>query len=218
MDSTAFSTAFSLHYRSLAWSDSGDLKTPTRFAIPFDEKTPSQTSGPTAPGSFMELTKVTKQSPQPSMPADTTSASRDSNDMSIVGENPHKYDYDRLSPSIDAILAEGSKDMPAASELDSAASDLSKQSKASSTRRNRNGLRSPSDSAVDDTTKHDMSVKELFMAQKKLGEINRCSMSSPVDGVSSDLLFNKDHNIVADASTHQIQTPDGSIKVRNMSC
>lgn len=224
-DLTMDSTAFSMHYRSLACSDSGDLKTPTRFPIPFDEKTSSQTSGPTAPGSSMELTKVLKQSPQPSGLADKASSSRDSNDMSIVGENTRKYDYDRLSPSIDAMLAGGSKDFPEASQIDPTVSELSKQSKASVTWQNRIGGRSSSDSAMDDTAQHNISVKELFVAQSKLGK-NICSTSSPVervtndifDGVTSDILLNIGDNTVADASTLQIFTPDSSIKVRNMPC
>ncbi|KAF7827187.1 uncharacterized protein G2W53_018351 [Senna tora] len=208
-DLTMDSTAFSLHYRSLAWSDSGDLKTPTRFAVPFEEKTPSQTSGPTTRGSFMELTKVTKQSRQPSMHTDTASASRDSNDMSIVTNNPNRYDYDRLSPTIEAILAEGSKDSLAAAELDS---DSSKQIKASVTKQNKNGVRSPSDFVMDDTAKYGISGKALSMAQSNLGEKNRCSMNSPVDGVANSLLSYKGDNTVADACINQIHTPDCSIK------
>lgn len=210
-DLTMDSTAFSLHFRSLAWSDSGDLKTPTRFAIPFEEKTPSQTSGSIAPGSFMELTKVTKQPTQPSVPTDAASASRDSNDMSIVGNNPRRFDYDRLSPSLDAILAEGSMDLPAVSEMGSIVSDLSKQSEASATRPNRNRVRSPLDSAKGDTTKDNMSVTEFLVAPGQLLQINRCSMSPPI---ISDLLLKKGDNTVGDVSINQMQTPYHSIKVR----
>ncbi|XP_054819274.1 uncharacterized protein LOC129318494 isoform X3 [Prosopis cineraria] len=205
-DLTMDSTAFSLHYRSLACSDTGDLKTPTRFAVPFEEKTPSQTSGPTASGSFMELTKVTRLSPQPLVPADTSCVSKDSNDMSIVGENPRRFDYDRLSPSIESILAEGSKDLLVAPKLDSNGSGLSKPSKASPIRKNNNGVRSQSDSAINDAPKHEMSLPP-----RKLDEINISFKSSPINEITSILLFDEGDNTVADASINKIQSSDCTI-------
>ncbi|XP_028804981.1 uncharacterized protein LOC114759916 [Neltuma alba] len=197
-DLTMDSTAFSLHYRSLACSDTGDLKTPTRFAAPFEDKTPSATSGRTASGSFMELTKISRLSPHPSVPADTSSVSKDSSDMSIVGENPRRYDYHRLSPSIEAMLAEGSKDLLPAPELDSTGSGLSRPSKASPTWQNNNGGRSPSNPATNDTSGHK--------------EMNISSKSPPINGITNILLFDKGDNTVADASTNQTQSYDCTIK------
>ncbi|KAA8526644.1 hypothetical protein F0562_008153 [Nyssa sinensis] len=111
-DITMDSTAFSMHFHSLARSDlGGDLKTPTRVHLSFDEKTPFQNTIPTNLGSSMVLTVSKKPLSQSYMPVEKLSGSTDSNDMSLVGENPHRYDYGRLSPGLDALLAEGSKDL-----------------------------------------------------------------------------------------------------------
>ncbi|XP_045824279.1 uncharacterized protein LOC123916784 isoform X7 [Trifolium pratense] len=113
-DITMDSTAFSMHYRSLARSDSGDLKTPTRFEATVS--TPGLSSA--TPGSFMELTDREKRVPQSPVVA---SASEDSDAMSIEGEQPKTYDYGRLSPGLVAILAQGSKDLDGVSPLGSKA-------------------------------------------------------------------------------------------------
>jgi hypothetical protein len=113
-DITMDSTAFSMHYRSLARSDSGDLKTPTRFDATVS--TPGLSSA--TPGSFMELTDRERRVPQSPVVA---SASGDSDAMSIEGEQPKTYDYGRLSPGLVAILAQGSKDLDGVSPLGSKA-------------------------------------------------------------------------------------------------
>ncbi|XP_045824280.1 uncharacterized protein LOC123916784 isoform X8 [Trifolium pratense] len=113
-DITMDSTAFSMHYRSLAHSDSGDLKTPTRFEATVS--TPGLSSA--TPGSFMELTDREKRVPQSPVVA---SASEDSDAMSIEGEQPKTYDYGRLSPGLVAIFAQGSKDLDGVSPLGSKA-------------------------------------------------------------------------------------------------
>ncbi|PSS06479.1 REST corepressor like [Actinidia chinensis var. chinensis] len=41
-----------------------------------------------------------------------------SDDMSLVGENPHEYDYERISPGLDVLLAEGRKDLHTVSDSD----------------------------------------------------------------------------------------------------
>ncbi|RDX84844.1 hypothetical protein CR513_34042, partial [Mucuna pruriens] len=99
-DVTMDSTAFSLHYRSLARSDSGDIKT-RQFGL----------STPNSQGSFMELTEAKRPG---EVVLDAVSAGRDSNDMSIEGDNQRSYQFDRLSPAFNAILAEGGapKDSP----------------------------------------------------------------------------------------------------------
>ncbi|XP_021812561.1 uncharacterized protein LOC110755634 [Prunus avium] len=113
-EATLDTTAFSMHYRSLARSDSGgDLKTPTAVRLAFEEKTPTHNTNPTDSGSLMSLTKPKMLSPQSLASVDKVRSGEDSNDMSIIEENPHKYDYGRLSPTLDAILAEGSKDLHA---------------------------------------------------------------------------------------------------------
>lgn len=188
-DLTMDSTVFSLHYRSLARSDSGDLKTPTRFGLQFGEKTPSQTSSPpAASGSLMVLTKAKKTS-QSEVPADVASGGRDSSDMSIVGDNPKSYDFGRLSPALDAILAEGSKDLSAVSPVDSKAADLP----------NINGYlmaEGSTDSAMGNAGKDDMAVKELAEAPSKLGDLNTYSIRSPVNQVTDYFSYNKGDNTV----------------------
>ncbi|XAR68236.1 hypothetical protein NMG60_11003300 [Bertholletia excelsa] len=83
------STAFSIHFRSLARSDSGgDVKTPTGVHLSLEDKTPTRNAIATNPGSSMVLTAADKPI-----------------SFSCI------YDYGRLSPRLDALLAEGSKDL-----------------------------------------------------------------------------------------------------------
>ncbi|XP_019249306.1 PREDICTED: uncharacterized protein LOC109228611 isoform X2 [Nicotiana attenuata] len=101
-DITMDSTAFSMHFRRFVRSDSGiDLKTPTE--VSFDEKTPTQTGL----GNSMELTMSKKLISQSSMPVANFSGTSDSSDMSLIGENSRRYDYGRLPPDLEALLAEG---------------------------------------------------------------------------------------------------------------
>ncbi|KAK7353869.1 hypothetical protein VNO80_19322 [Phaseolus coccineus] len=94
-DVTMDSTAFSMHYRSLARSDSGDIKTRQ-----FDVTTPNSHSR----GSYMELT----ERKWCGVVLDAHSAGKDSNDMSIEGEHQRSSEYDILLPPEDAaILAQG---------------------------------------------------------------------------------------------------------------
>ncbi|XP_022989286.1 uncharacterized protein LOC111486405 [Cucurbita maxima] len=110
-DVTMDSKSFSMHFRSLAGSDSGaDLRTPTAFRLAFEDRTRTQNTMPTNPDSFMTLTMADKLI-SPSLQSDDVVRSKDSNAMSIVGEDPHKFDYGRLSPSLDALLTEGSRDL-----------------------------------------------------------------------------------------------------------
>lgn len=103
-DVTMDSTAFSMHYRSLATSESGiDLKTPTEGQLFFEEKTPTSSNT----GSSMVVTLDKKHIKRSFVPVAEASGSHTSNDMSLVGEYPNKYDFDKLSPGLDAILVEG---------------------------------------------------------------------------------------------------------------
>ncbi|KAJ8748152.1 hypothetical protein K2173_000560 [Erythroxylum novogranatense] len=107
-DVTMDSTAFSMHYRSLARSESGEgLKTPTTDCLVFEEKSPFDIPTPVS-SSSMVLTK-TKLLSQFPPPVEKVSGGRDSNDMSLVGENMRSYDYGKLSPELEALFAEGSK-------------------------------------------------------------------------------------------------------------
>lgn len=103
-DVTMDSTAFSMHYRSLAASESGlELKTPTKGQLFFEEKTPTNSNT----GSSMVVTLDKNHIKRSSVPVAEASGSHSSNDMSLVGEYPYKYDFDKLSPGLDAILVEG---------------------------------------------------------------------------------------------------------------
>lgn len=115
-DVTMDSTAFSMHFRSLAKSDSGiDLKTPTGSHLCFEEKTPMQTNI----GSSMEITVPKKLISLSSSPiVNEGGSSSSSSDMSLVGRSPASYDYGRLSPGLDALLAEGSKNLNMISDSD----------------------------------------------------------------------------------------------------
>ncbi|KAL0008746.1 hypothetical protein SO802_010248 [Lithocarpus litseifolius] len=164
-DITMDSTAFSMHFRSLARSDSGgDAKTPTAHRLDFEEKTPSQNATPTDSDSLMVLTKAKKPGLQSLVPVDKVSGGKDSNDMSIVGENPRSFDYGRLSPRLDALLADGSEDLNAVSDSMLIDSDL---------------LKSTEDM-------HNMFAEAVDLARTKMGEGNGGFMSCPTDQIIYD--------------------------------
>eukprot|EP00268_Persea_americana_P036753 TRINITY_DN36275_c0_g1_i2.p1 TRINITY_DN36275_c0_g1~~TRINITY_DN36275_c0_g1_i2.p1 ORF type:complete len:1253 (+),score=254.54 TRINITY_DN36275_c0_g1_i2:148-3906(+) len=109
-DITMDSTAFSLHFRNLMQSDEqrsnseGNFKTPTGVHLTFGEETcgdSMQTNGE----NFMVLTGVKKMIPHYTS-GGRSNGGGDSNDMSLIVENPNKYDYGKLSPGLDALLAE----------------------------------------------------------------------------------------------------------------
>lgn len=117
-DVTMDSTVFSMHFRSLARSESGDLKTPTGGQLFFEEKTPTDSNK----GSSMVYTLGKMPVPRSPVPAIEVSANHGSNDMSLVGESPSKYDYAKLSPGLDALLAESRNNLLYVSASDSIAS------------------------------------------------------------------------------------------------
>ncbi|XP_075643203.1 uncharacterized protein LOC142614554 isoform X1 [Castanea sativa] len=164
-DITMDSTAFSMHFRSLARSDSGgDAKTPTAHRLDFEEKTPFQNATPTDSDSLMVLTKAKKPGLQSLVPVDKVSGGKDSNDMSIVGENPRSFDYGRLSPRLDALLAEGSEDLNAVSDSMLIDSNLLKNTE----------------------DMHNMFAEAVDLALTKMGEGNGGSMSFPTDQIIYD--------------------------------
>lgn len=114
-DVTMDSAAFSMHFHSLARSESGvELNTPTGVHLSFEEKTETNENV----GSFMQLTLVKKPISESSTVATNASGSHDSNDMSLVGENPSKYNYERLSPELFALLEESRKKLLAVGASD----------------------------------------------------------------------------------------------------
>ncbi|KAL0451230.1 UNVERIFIED_CONTAM: hypothetical protein Slati_1101100 [Sesamum latifolium] len=117
-----------MHYRSLALSESGvDLKTPTGVQLFFEEKTPTNANM----GSSMVFTLGKKPIPKSSMPVTEVNDSHNSDDMSLVGENPNKYNYDKLSPGLDALLAESSKNLLSISVSDDVITSASPKRKES---------------------------------------------------------------------------------------
>lgn len=92
-DITMDSTAFSLHYQSLAGSDSGDIKTRQFVRL----------GTPSSQGSYMELTEATKRPAE--VVLDANSAGKDSNDMSIEVDHQMSFGYDIPSPAFDAAAA-----------------------------------------------------------------------------------------------------------------
>ncbi|CAI9294918.1 unnamed protein product [Lactuca saligna] len=108
-DQTMDSTAFSMHFRSIARSDSEvELKTSTGVHLSFDEKTPTHDSVPNNTGNSMLMTLAKKPDYRPSLSTSKLSTASESNDMSIVGEYHYKYDYGELSPTLDALMADPS--------------------------------------------------------------------------------------------------------------
>ncbi|XP_047334422.1 uncharacterized protein LOC124938093 isoform X2 [Impatiens glandulifera] len=106
-DRTMDSTAFSLHFRSLVRSDLGEMTAPTTFQMSLDERTPIKNSLSTTLGDSLTPTIVKSKVSDSSACIDKFSSHADSSGMSLVGEDAQKYDYGKLSPGLDALLAEG---------------------------------------------------------------------------------------------------------------
>ncbi|XP_042005301.1 uncharacterized protein LOC121754038 isoform X1 [Salvia splendens] len=107
-DLTMDSTAFSMHFHSIAGSESViDLKTPTGGQLFFEEKTPNNSNKE----SSLVFTSGKPHVPRSFVSATEASENQSSNDMSLVWGNSNKYDYEKLSPELDAILAENRKNL-----------------------------------------------------------------------------------------------------------
>ncbi|XP_071740291.1 uncharacterized protein [Rutidosis leptorrhynchoides] len=117
-DQTMDSTAFSMHYRSIARSEAGELKTSTGINLSFEEKTPTPRSIDSNT-SAMILTLTDKRKPNsiPNVSTSKMSPGSQINDMSLVGKYSNKYDYGKVSPPMNALLAEDDCDLHAASHV-----------------------------------------------------------------------------------------------------
>ncbi|KAF3486801.1 hypothetical protein F2Q69_00053183 [Brassica cretica] len=118
-DMTMDSTAFSMHFRSLVMSESGDLRTPTsshHVPVEVEEKTPIQVTFRSDTGSAMVLTYPKKLFPKSPVPVDKGSGGGDSNDMSLVGDDSRKYDYGHITPALAALLGDESREPVPASQ------------------------------------------------------------------------------------------------------
>ncbi|KAK8688683.1 hypothetical protein V6N13_087433 [Hibiscus sabdariffa] len=196
-DITMDSTAFSMHFHSIAQSESGDLNTSTGVPLTSEEKTPFQVTTSSAPESLMVLTKVGKlKSPSP-VPINTFS-----NDMSLVGESMHRYDYGRLSPTLEALLAD---------------STCPKLSMSAISHDNGNDCMEPSHFGNSELCIHsDMSGKGTSISQKKLVEATSDSTTTLTGQIMHDCSSNsKDGSVAEDFVDHQTpnQQNKGDIEI-----
>ncbi|KAL1555438.1 hypothetical protein AAHA92_11176 [Salvia divinorum] len=142
-DVTMDSTAFSMHFRSIAGSESGiDLKTPTGGQLFFEEKTPTNSNNK----SSLVFTLGKPHVPRSYVSATEASENQSSNDMSLIWGNPNKYDYEKLSPELDAILAENRKNLLHVIAPDDITSPKQNSGQVSSSVSHGNGLVNLSDS------------------------------------------------------------------------
>ena len=214
-DITMDSTAFSMHFRSLARSDTGgDLKTPTGVRLAFDEKTPTQNSNTDNIGSSMVLTVAKNPN---SLSFGKASAGGGSDEMSLVGENPNRYDYGILPPELDALLAEGNRDLHAVSISDFIISPKS-PSYLNKGRNTGNGVMDLLDNGDIDRSNidtHEASAKKIPVVHKELSEKNAGFIAAPIDQITSDSSPYTNYGLAANASgDHQIATPNQPAKVR----
>ncbi|XP_042520558.1 uncharacterized protein LOC122094027 isoform X2 [Macadamia integrifolia] len=209
-DITLDSTAFSMHFRSLVHSSSGgDFKTPSRHHLPFEERTPSETSMPTNQSSFMALTGIKKPLPHCSVSDGKSSGVCESNDMSLVVENPHRYDYGRLSPTLGALLAEGGKDLHGISvsndnEISNSSNCLSRDSRFPTFDRLKSNSKDLKDSGSEELhniVTNDMPVEVISGSSSKSHEGSVGSTTPRIDQISHD----------CSSSTKQSQPTDASI-------
>ncbi|KAJ6777095.1 hypothetical protein OIU74_001136 [Salix koriyanagi] len=218
LDVTMDSTAFSMHYRSLVRSVSGEeFKTPTEFRVAAEEKTPSNITTPSDPGSSMVLIKDKKVISQNVSGFVQGSGGRDSNDMSLVGENLKIYDYGKLSPGLEALLSEAMKDPQAASGFPSDSSNvkLLERSEVSMFDVNESSRMDRKDSKEKEVGKFDMldmSTKGVSVASMELDEANVISVSTNADQCSTPARI---QGVAADAFTHhQVKSPTQLNKVQ----
>jgi hypothetical protein len=218
LDVTMDSTAFSMHYRSLVRSVSGEeFKTPTEVRVAAEEKTPSNITTPSDPGSSMVLTKDKKVTSQNVSGFVQGSGGRDSNDMSLVGENLKSYDYGKLSPGLEALLSEAMKEPQAASGFlsDSSNVKLLERSEVSMFDENESSRMDRKDCEDKEVGKFDMldiSTKGVSVASMELDEANVISVSTNAGQCSTP---DRTQGVAVDAFTHhQVQSPIQLSKVQ----
>ncbi|XP_011045644.1 PREDICTED: uncharacterized protein LOC105140484 isoform X2 [Populus euphratica] len=218
LDVTMDSTAFSMHYRSLVRSVSGEeFKTPTEVRVAAEEKTPSNITTPSDPGSSMVLTQEKKVTSQNVSGFVQGSGGRDSNDMSLVGENLKSYDYGKLSPGLEALLSEAMKEPQAASGFlsDSSNVKLLERSEVSMFDENESSCMDRKDCEDIEVGKFDMldvSTKGVSVASMELDEANVISVSTNAGQCSTP---DRTQGVAVDAFTHhQVQSPIQLSKVQ----
>ncbi|KAH1108401.1 hypothetical protein J1N35_012169 [Gossypium stocksii] len=211
-DITMDSITFSMHFRSIADSESGELNTltTTGVCLPSEEKTPCQATMLSDPKSFMVLTKAKKvKSPSP-VPISKFSGGEEYNGMSLVGESMRRYDYGKLSPTLEALLAEGSKELNAIPAFDSTTPKSSSEVALSYGHKNDcTELSYYRNQELCNMNNHDMSGKGISFAQDKMIESTGDSATTLTDQTMCDCSLNpKDGSVAENFVDHQIQTPN----------
>ncbi|PPS07043.1 hypothetical protein GOBAR_AA13615 [Gossypium barbadense] len=210
-DITMDSITFYMHFRSIAGSESGELNTltTTGVCLPSEEKMPCQATMPSDLKSFMVLMKAKKvKSPSP-VPIK-------SNGMSLVGESMRRYDYGKLSPTLEALLAEGSKEFNAIPAFESTTPRSSSEVALSYGHKNDcTELSNYRNQELCNMNNHDMSGKGISFAQDKMIESTGDSATTLTDQTMCDCSSNtKDGSVAENFVGHQIQTPNQLNKVR----
>ncbi|XP_062107100.1 uncharacterized protein LOC133818326 isoform X2 [Humulus lupulus] len=212
-EATLDQTTFSLHYRSIARSDSGDPKTPTAVRLVFEEKTATKDSNRTDSGNSMALTEFKKVSSQALASYENVRVGEDSDDMSMVDANPDKYNYGWLSPTLDALLAESSNDVNADPVNISVNSKSPMRSEVLRYGANHMDSKSGRDSEFDNFDTHENSAKVTSISNINLGQ---AIGGSPYQ-IASDYLSDQNNGQTTGVSNYQMQTPSPLISVRQPS-
>ncbi|XP_030482876.2 uncharacterized protein LOC115699546 [Cannabis sativa] len=211
-ETTLDQTTFSLHYRSIAMSDSGDPKTPTAVRLVFDEKTATKDSNRTDSGNSMALTEFKKVSSQSLAPFEKVRVGEDSDDMSMVDANPNKYNYGWLSPTLDALLAETSNDLNP-EPVNISANSKSPMSEVLIYEANHHmDSRNGRDSEIDIFDTHENSAKVPSVSNINLGQ----RIGGSPYKIASDCLSDQNNGQTTGVS-NQMQSPSPLISLRNLS-
>ncbi|KAK5810968.1 hypothetical protein PVK06_026285 [Gossypium arboreum] len=206
------SITFYMHFRSIAGSESGELNTltTTGVCLPSEEKMPCQATMPSDLKSFMVLMKAKKvKSPSP-VPISKFSGGEESNGMSLVGESMRRYGYGKLSPTLEALLAEGSKEFNAIPAFESTTPRSSSEVALSYGHKNDcTELSNYRNQELCNMNNHDMSGKGISFAQDKMIESTGDSATTLTDQTMCDCSSNtKDGSVAENFVGHQIQTPN----------
>ena len=130
----------------------------------------------------------------------------------------HRYDYGRLSPTLEALLTEGSKEFNAIPASDSTSLKLS-MSEFVVSHEIGNDCIEPShceNSELCNINNHDMSGKGVSTAQYKMVEATGDSKTTCIDQIMCDCLSKtKDGPVAEDFVDHQIHTPNQLNKVHS---
>lgn len=213
-DITMDSTAFSMHFRSLVMSESGELRTPGESHFFFGDKTPSQVGTPSDSRNFMLLTEAKKHGSQSTPHAFKVSRSRGSNDMSLVGEHSNRFNYGQLSPTTEAIIAKVGENGNGGSIFDMQSPKKSEGSIAQENGCGSMDLKDNGDAVIcvdglDDDSSNGVGVNS------GIGKLNVSSSFSLSDGTAHDCASDGvDRQTVNTHVNHQIQSPNLLEKVR----